>query len=202
MTAAGKTHSGSIAERAIALLKANGLAMRGGEIADALDVPQSSIVPCLKPHVENGTLVACLVLGKKGKQTYEYRISAGGKGPNTTQYRPPKTPFAAAPAHEHAQAGERPASRAKPPKSIRATHPAVDVILTSPGSMLELTDSVPNPGLRFGKEQIYRNTLLAMKGDASFTVKDATQVYPVAKKLGIKITTRHEGDQVRVWRVS
>ncbi len=67
---------------------------------------------------------------------------------------------------------------------------------------IELTTDVPNPGPRFGKEEIYRNTLLAMHGDASFVVKDATQVYPVAKKLGIKITTRQEGDQVRVWRVS
>lgn len=67
---------------------------------------------------------------------------------------------------------------------------------------IELDDSVPNPGPRFGKESIYRATLLAMSGDQSFTVKDATLVYPVAKKLGIKITTRTEGDQVRVWRVS
>lgn len=67
---------------------------------------------------------------------------------------------------------------------------------------LKLSTDVPCPGLRFGKLQKYKDTLLAMHGDASFLIKDATQIYVVAKKLGIRITTRKEGGQVRVWRIS
>ena len=72
----------------------------------------------------------------------------------------------------------------------------------SSGSLLTLTDRVPSPGPRFGKEKVYRNTLLAMRGDDSFLIGDATQIYVVAKKIGIVITTRKEGNQVRVWRIS
>ncbi len=70
------------------------------------------------------------------------------------------------------------------------------------GPKIELDESVPNPGPRFGKLEKYRTTLLAMHGDASFTVKDATQIYVIAKKLGIVITTRKKGAKTRVWRVA
>jgi hypothetical protein len=70
------------------------------------------------------------------------------------------------------------------------------------GPALRLTEDVPCPGPRFGKAEKYRTTLLAMHGDASFTVKDATQVYVIAKKIGVVITTRKERGQVRVWRIS
>jgi len=69
-------------------------------------------------------------------------------------------------------------------------------------SMLKLTEQVPCPGPRFGKEEQYRNTLRSMHGDMSFVVPDATQVYVVAKKMGIKITTRKDRAGVRVWRLS
>jgi len=66
---------------------------------------------------------------------------------------------------------------------------------------LPLDEHVPNPGTRYGKAEIIRNTLLQMKGDDSFLIKDANQVYLEAKKLGMVITTRRQGDQVRVWRL-
>ncbi len=67
---------------------------------------------------------------------------------------------------------------------------------------LELSTDVRCPGPRFGKAEKYRSTLLVMHGDDSFVVKDATLVYVAAKKLGIVITTRKVGNQVRVWRIS
>lgn len=67
---------------------------------------------------------------------------------------------------------------------------------------LELTEDVPCPGPRFGKREVYRATLLAMHGDMSFLVHDATQVYVEAKRLGIVITTRKVRDGVRVWRTA
>ena len=70
------------------------------------------------------------------------------------------------------------------------------------GPVLDLSTNVPNPGLRFGKAEVLRSTLLAMHGDASFTIKDASPVYTEAKKLGVVITTRQEGKKVRVWRIS
>ncbi|TAK81735.1 MAG: hypothetical protein EPO20_24015 [Betaproteobacteria bacterium] len=73
---------------------------------------------------------------------------------------------------------------------------------TPEGPMLKLTEQVPCPGPRFGKEEQYRNTLRAMHGDMSFVVPDATQVYVVAKKMGITITTRKDRAGVRVWRLS
>ncbi len=72
----------------------------------------------------------------------------------------------------------------------------------APDSRFAVTDSVPCPGPRFGKANVYRNTLLEMHGNDSFLIKDATQVYVEAKKLGIVITTRKEGNEVRVWRIS
>ncbi len=66
---------------------------------------------------------------------------------------------------------------------------------------LPLDTHVPCPGPRFGKAEVYRATLLAMQGDASFVVDDPTLVYAEAKRLGITITTRREGDRARVWRV-
>jgi len=207
MTILGRTHAGSIAERAIALLRERGAALRGAEIADVLGVPQSSITPCLKPHVENGTLVTCLVLGKRGRETFEYRIGAGGKPMTFREYKPSretKPPIAETkPAETRSQAahGRKPDAAIKVQKSVSLAASVLAPASDPAGPILELTDSVPNPGPRFGKDEIYRNTLRAMKGDDSFTLKDATMVYPIAKKLGIKITTRQEGDHVRVWRV-
>ena len=66
---------------------------------------------------------------------------------------------------------------------------------------LPLDEHVPNPGTRYGKAEIIRNTLLQMKGDDSFLIKDATQVYLVAKQLGIVITTRKTPGGCRVWRL-
>lgn len=202
MTAAGKTHSGSTAERAIELLAKRGVAMRSGEIADALDVSPASIAACLEAHVKAGTLLMCKVTSANNRPTNEYRISAGGAPLNFRQYKTPRTP------RTGATDKIVPSMHAVPPalrelKSLRTPAAVSPAQADTPsGPMLELTDEVPNPGLRFGKEHIYRNTLLAMKGDASFVVKDATQVYPVAKKLGIKITTRKEDGRVRVWRVA
>ena len=67
---------------------------------------------------------------------------------------------------------------------------------------LALTEDVPCPGPRFGKREVYRATLLAMHGDMSFLVPDATQIYVVAKDLGIRITTRKVPGGVRVWRIA
>jgi hypothetical protein len=67
--------------------------------------------------------------------------------------------------------------------------------------LMPLDSSVPCPGGRYGKAQIYRATLLAMKGDDSFVVKDATQVYAEAKKIGVTITTRKTSAGIRVWRL-
>jgi len=66
---------------------------------------------------------------------------------------------------------------------------------------LPLDEHVPNPGTRYGKAEIIRATLLAMRGDRSQLVKDATQWYAIAKQLGIEITTRREPAGVRVWRL-
>lgn len=70
-----------------------------------------------------------------------------------------------------------------------------------PAATLPIETDVPCPGNRYGKAQIIRDTLLNMKGDDSFVMKDATQVYLVAKQLGITITTRKDAAGVRVWRV-
>lgn len=199
MSAPGRTHSGSIAERAITLLAERGTALRSDALAQALGVAQTSILPCLKPHVESGALVACLVTAPSGRQTYEYRTSAGGrpmdweklrvagaKGGNATQRRR-ETP---------AEVKRTPAPAA--PSTLAASIRQADA---PAARTLELSDAVPNPGPRYGKNEIYKAMLLAMRGDMSFVVKDATMVYPVAKKLGIKITTRPDGEKVRVWRV-
>ncbi len=69
---------------------------------------------------------------------------------------------------------------------------------------LPLTEEVPLPPLRYGavkKCEVIAETLRQMAGDKSFVIKDANTVYAVAKKLGFTITTRKEGDQVRVWRL-
>jgi hypothetical protein len=70
------------------------------------------------------------------------------------------------------------------------------------GLVLDLTEEVPCPGPRFGKQEVLRSTLLSMHGDMSFTVKDRNLVYIVAKRLGVVITTRQERGKVRVWRIS
>ncbi len=89
-------------------------------------------------------------------------------------------------------------SRARPTGTSIAA--ALEMEPTS--ATLKLTEQVPCPGPRFGKEEQYRNTLRAMHGDMSFVVADATQVYVVAKKMGIRITTRKDRAGVRVWRLS
>ena len=66
--------------------------------------------------------------------------------------------------------------------------------------VLPLDEHVPRPQPRFGKADVIRATLLAMHGDKSRLVKDATLWYVEAKKLGVKIQTRRDGDMVRVWR--
>lgn len=72
---------GSIAQRAIALLKSRGegVAMRSPEIAEALGVKCESIVGCLSEAVRAGVLVTCRV-SKSGTGGFmnEYRLSASG----------------------------------------------------------------------------------------------------------------------------
>ena len=217
MTAVGQTHAGSIAERAIALLAERGVSMRSKEIAEALGASPNSIAACMEAHVASGALLMCKVSAPSGRQTNEYRISAAGKAPGwqAMSITPgPKPGFV-----------PRPRGHGSGAPAAAAAHPAPEDPPVTPaaerqprkfwsgvevsrgegapgGPLLVLTEAVPNPGPRFGKNAVYRNTLLAMSGDQSFVVKDATLVYPVAKKLGIKITTRQEGDCVRVWRVS
>lgn len=70
-----------------------------------------------------------------------------------------------------------------------------------PAPVLPLDTHIPNPGLRYGKAEVIRATLLAMHGDASHVVSDATQWYAIARQLGIEITTRKDPGGVRVWRV-
>ena len=66
---------------------------------------------------------------------------------------------------------------------------------------LPLDRNVPNPGERYGKAEVIRATLLAMRGDASRVVPDATQWYAIARQLGITITTRKTAAGVRIWRI-
>lgn len=89
---------------------------------------------------------------------------------------------------------------------MNARHPTgtrIERALTTarPAPTLPIGAAVPCPGQRYGKAEIIRATLLAMKGDDSFVIKDATQVYSEAKKLGIVITTRKSAAGVRVWRL-
>lgn len=89
---------------------------------------------------------------------------------------------------------------------MNARHPTgtpLERALTAqrPVPMLPIDTAVPCPGERYGKAEIIRATLLAMKGDDSFVIKDATQVYLVAKQSGIVITTRKTTAGVRVWRL-
>ena len=70
-----------------------------------------------------------------------------------------------------------------------------------PAPVLPLDEHVPCPGPRYGKAEVIRATLLAMHGDASHVVADATQWYLVAKQLGIVITTRKDPAGVRIWRL-
>jgi len=70
-----------------------------------------------------------------------------------------------------------------------------------PAPTLPIEAAVPCPGGRYGKAEIIRNTLLQMKGDDSFVIRDATQVYLVAKQLGFVITTRKAPGGCRVWRL-
>ena len=90
----------SIAKRAIALLKERGVAMRTGQIAEALGESTSSIMPCLAPWAENGTLIVCKVEKPGSRATNEYRISGGGKAMkwiDQSQKKPP-TPVIETPA--------------------------------------------------------------------------------------------------------
>ena len=90
---------------------------------------------------------------------------------------------------------------AAPSKRATGT-PIVRALALAPEpETLPLDEHVPCPGRRFGKAQVFRATLLKMRGDESFVIHDATLVYVEAKKLGITITTRREGEQYRVWRI-
>jgi hypothetical protein len=89
------TH-GSIADRAIKLIKARGR-MRTSELAKALSVPATSIGSSLKWHSENGTLITCKVAIPGSKDQIEYRLSASGSPTNhftvlDSQRTPPRPP--------------------------------------------------------------------------------------------------------------
>lgn len=66
---------------------------------------------------------------------------------------------------------------------------------------LPLETHVPCPGPRFGVAERLRATLLAMRGDESFVVRDPNLAYIEAKKLGIQITTRKAVGGTRIWRL-
>ena len=66
----------SIAQRCLALIKANG-SMRSSQIAEALGVAGKAIGPALAPYCVDGTLISCKVIVNGTAET-EYRESAGG----------------------------------------------------------------------------------------------------------------------------
>lgn len=209
--------AGSVAKRAIALIAERG-AMRTDQIAEALGVDGKSISNSFGWPVKNGTLVMCKVERPGTSPVNEYRISAGGTALEFKQLKVKATPRAA-PAAEAALeqvkafvGAGRKAQRAvdlrinhadlrqadadeTPTKSLADVHAPTE-------SLLEITAHVPCPGPRTGKGEVLRDTLFAMHGDDSFLVSDVTWVYEVAKRAGIRITSRREGAKIRVWRIS
>lgn len=163
----GEPMPGSVADRAIALLKQRGVAMRTSEIAEALATDPHNVPTYLARYVDAGVLVACDVLNvATGRKMKEYRISASGDAraaiaaaqqPRTAVVEPGRTAQSKAERAANSRkrqaekgreagGGRREETQARPcADEVKAAQAAVDAALSAEALAAELEpDTAPS----------------------------------------------------------